>query len=107
MDNQEFIYLNQKTILLPKDVLFIEADINYTRFTLVNGRNLIATVTMKEVEKLLVDYNFIRIHKSYMVNRSCILSIKTHKKQTSVCLTNNIEVSVSRRKKSFVRKSIQ
>lgn len=107
MSSQEVVYINQKTSFFPKEVLFIEADINYTKFTFCDGRCLVTTVTMKEVEKLLLAYNFIRIHKSYLVNRSYIISVKVDKKETSICLSDNLELSVSRRKKAFVRKNLK
>jgi two-component system LytT family response regulator len=56
--------------LIPvEEIIFCEADDNYTRFFLKNKKRVIACRTLKEVEKQLTDFvSFIRVHHSYMVN---------------------------------------
>lgn len=56
--------------LIPvEEIIFCEADDNYTRFFLKNKKRVIACRTLKEVEEQLTDFvSFIRVHHSYMVN---------------------------------------
>jgi len=56
--------------LLPADqVVYCEADDNYTHLFLKNKSKIIACRTLKEMEEQLVDFHFfIRVHHSYMVN---------------------------------------
>jgi two-component system LytT family response regulator len=56
--------------LLPADqVVYCEADDNYTHLFLKNKSKIIACRTLKEMEEQLVDFTFfIRVHHSYMVN---------------------------------------
>ncbi|HZI52858.1 MAG TPA: LytTR family DNA-binding domain-containing protein [Chitinophagaceae bacterium] len=56
--------------LLPADeVVYCEADDNYTHLFLKNKHKIIACRTLKEMEEQLVDFNFfVRVHHSYMVN---------------------------------------
>jgi len=56
--------------LLPADqVVYCEADDNYTHLFLKNKSKIIACRTLKEMEEQLVDFHFfVRVHHSYMVN---------------------------------------
>ena len=56
--------------LIPaEEIIYCEADDNYTHLFLKNKRKIIACRTLKEVEEQLADFaSFIRVHHSYMVN---------------------------------------
>ena len=56
--------------LIPaEEIIYCEADDNYTHFVLKNKKKIIACRTLKEVEEQLADFvSFIRVHHSYMVN---------------------------------------
>ena len=56
--------------LIPvEEIIYCEADDNYTYLFLKNKKKIIACRTLKEVEELLIDFaSFIRVHHSYMVN---------------------------------------
>jgi len=56
--------------LIPaEEIIYCEADDNYTRLFLRTKRKIIACRTLKEVEEQLADFaSFIRVHHSYMVN---------------------------------------
>jgi two-component system LytT family response regulator len=56
--------------LIPADqVVYCEANDNYTYLFLKNKNKIIACRTLKEMEEQLLDFNFfIRVHHSYMVN---------------------------------------
>lgn len=56
--------------LIPADqVIYCEADDNYTYLFLKNKSKTIACRTLKEMEEQLQDFNFfIRVHHSYLVN---------------------------------------
>ena len=56
--------------LIPaEEIVYCEADDNYTHFFLKNKKKIIGCRTLKEVEEQLNDFeSFIRVHHSYMVN---------------------------------------
>lgn len=56
--------------LIPaEEIIYCEADDNYTHLFLKNKKRIIACRTLKEVEEQLSDFlSFIRVHHSYMVN---------------------------------------
>lgn len=50
------------------DILYCQSQNNYTLLFMVNDRKLVLSKTLKEFEKLLEKYFFIRIHKSFLIN---------------------------------------
>jgi len=55
--------------MIPIDsIVSCESDDNYTHFKLKNGKKLLVTRSLKEIEESLEQYPFIRVHRSYLVN---------------------------------------
>ncbi|WP_029035093.1 LytR/AlgR family response regulator transcription factor [Salinimicrobium terrae] len=50
------------------EILYCQSQNNYTLLFTVDNRKLVLSKTLKEFEKLLEKYFFIRIHKSYLIN---------------------------------------
>jgi two-component system LytT family response regulator len=83
------------------DIIRCESDDYYTKFFLVDGKKIMVSKTLKENEQLLSEHNFIRPHKSHLVNINYIKSyIKTD--GGYLVLTNDFKVPVSRRKKEKI-----
>ncbi|UWX54885.1 LytTR family DNA-binding domain-containing protein [Maribacter litopenaei] len=59
--------------VLIEDILYCEADSNYTRIYLNNGIKLLMSKPLKELTIQLRPYNFIRIHHSYFINLNHML----------------------------------
>lgn len=55
-----------------RDVMFIKTEHNYGKLLLHNGEMHLVRMTMKELEKKLVEHDFIRIHREYLVNMTWI-----------------------------------
>jgi len=51
-----------------ESILYCESDSNYTTFHLKNKQKIIVSRTLKEMEELLEEYSFARVHSSYLVN---------------------------------------
>lgn len=84
-----------------KDILRCESDNYYTFFYFTNGKRLLVSKTLKENEELLSEYNFIRPHKSHLINALYIKSYNKHD-GGSIVLTDGSQVPVSRRKKEKI-----
>lgn len=82
-------------------IIRCESDDYYTRFYFKDNKEMLVSKTLKEYEQLLTDHNFIRPHKSHLVN---IKYIKSYIKADGghILLTNGVSVPVSRRKKEMV-----
>jgi two-component system LytT family response regulator len=86
------------------DILRLEADRSYTHIHLVNRRPFIASKTLKHFEDMLEEFNFIRTHKSHLVNSKHITRISNDNE--FVLLTDGSKVEVSRRKKEEVQQQL-
>lgn len=88
-----------------EDIIYCRAEGNYTHIT-VKNKDIVVTRTLKEFEELLSEYNFLRIHRSYLINLNHIKKYnRTHQLRDaqgdggSVTLSNDLEVPVSREKR--------
>lgn len=50
------------------DIIRCEADINYSNIHCIHGKKTMITRTLKEMERALSCYGFLRIHKHHLVN---------------------------------------
>jgi len=85
-------------VLEIQDILYCQADDNYTQIFLKNDKKKLVSKTLKYFDEILKQSNFARIHKSYLVNVNCIVNYKKGK-GGSVLLSNGKELSVSSSKK--------
>ncbi|WP_024771575.1 LytR/AlgR family response regulator transcription factor [Aquimarina macrocephali] len=79
------------------DILYCEADDNYTKIYLDKGQKLVSK-TLKYFEESLNTHGFVRTHKSYLVNVSKITRYRKGK-GGSVVLASGKELAVSSSKK--------
>ena len=91
------------TFLQTDEIIHCNSDNNYTMFYLVSGKSMLVTIQLKEVEGMLSERNFCRIHKSHIINLNQVKEIITDKVK-KVMLFDGSLIEVSRRKAtSFVR----
>lgn len=82
------------------DILRLEAEGSYTQIVLTNRKPFVASKTLKHFEEMLEDFNFIRTHKSHLVNQSHIKGMTAGREY--VVLSDESKVEISRRKKEEV-----
>ncbi len=99
------IKLSSKRKVIPKDVLYLRADVNYTEIVLKNGEIFTVPKTLKELEKIFVPFDFFRTHKSFMVNLHHVEGYQLHE-GLLVKLNGKHSVNLSRRRKDDFLKSI-
>jgi two-component system, LytTR family, response regulator len=87
------------------DIIRCESDNYYTYFYFTDGRKLLVSKTLKENEELLSQHNFIRPHKSHLVN---VKYIKSYIRQDGgyILMTDDTRIPVSRRKKDKIMEII-
>lgn len=59
-DGFEFIEVN--------NIMYCKSQSNYTTLFLVDGSNVMVSKTMKEVQKTLDHFSFVRVHQSHLIN---------------------------------------
>ncbi|MCT8340451.1 LytTR family DNA-binding domain-containing protein [Flavobacteriaceae bacterium TK19130] len=88
-------------VLEVADIIYCQADDNYTQIYLSKGKKLVSK-TLKYFEDMLTEFGFSRVHKSYLVNVNAVVEYRKGK-GGSVILSNGKEVMVSpSRKKEFL-----
>src|SRR5690554_768297 len=92
-DGYEFLETNQ--------ILFCQSENNYTNIFLANGMKLLISKTLKEVEKTLEKYLFMRIHQSFLINPNYMKNY--HRKDGGyVMMDNGHRIPVSHHKKELL-----
>jgi two-component system LytT family response regulator len=92
--------------LLPADaIISCESDGNYSHLFLKDKRKIIASRNLKEMEELLEDYPFIRIHHSHIVN---INEVEKYIKGEGgyLVMSDGSTVNVSRSRKELLLKKL-
>lgn len=114
LENLSIENIQQKKIALPlldgfevvtlKDIVQCNANDNLTQFIMVDGAKKTVCRTLKFYEELLSEFNFLRIHKSHVINLNYV---KNYKKSSGgeITLTNGVTLSLSAsRKEAFLEK---
>lgn len=90
------VYVRDRFVLLPiQEIIFCESDKSYTTLVLKNGERHLLSKPLGEVEELLSELSFFRIHKQYLVNT---LEIAHYSKgeAASLCMSNGKVLPISR-----------
>ena len=78
LSDRIFIRCRDKMLkIMLGDILYIEADRNYSRIVTTNKEYLLS-VTLKTIEEKLLHDVFVRIHRSYIVNLSHVDEVSEH-----------------------------
>jgi two-component system, LytTR family, response regulator len=83
----------------PSEIIRLEGESNYTKFYFTNKTSLLTTYTMKNYEDILINYDFIRVHKSHLVNKEHVVNYTSDGMLT---MSDHSKVEVSRRRKADV-----
>lgn len=87
-------------VLKTKDICFIKSHKNYLHFFMNDEKTYISRATIESYEKLLKRNQFLRTHKSFLVNTRHITNICT--KTCCITLVQNKKVPISHRKKGCI-----
>ncbi|MEO9806096.1 MAG: LytTR family DNA-binding domain-containing protein [Reichenbachiella sp.] len=85
--------------IVPIDqIIYCEADDNFTKFHLKDGKPLLISKTLKHFEEMLPKTKFVRIHRSSLINTDYVVRY-TKGKGGYVTMENDVELEVSPKKK--------
>lgn len=81
-----------------QEILHCESDSNYTNMHFESGRKLVISRTLKDIEELLKDFGFLRVHNSALIN---LAHVRKYVKGDGgyVVLSDGSHINVSRSRK--------
>jgi two-component system, LytTR family, response regulator len=83
----------------PDEIIRLEGESNYTKFFFTNQKAMLTSKTLKEYDHILFNHNFIRVHKSHIVNK---LHVVNYTCDGMLTMTDGSKVEISRRRKEEV-----
>jgi two-component system, LytTR family, response regulator len=88
----------------PEEIIRLEGEGNYTKFFFADKSSLLTTYTLKNYEDILINYGFIRIHKSHLVNKAHVIN---YLMDGMLTMSDYSKVEVSRRRKEDVMEELK
>ena len=74
------------------DIIYVEAMEGYSKIYRLSGNCVVTRLILKNLLQLLPETDFVRVHRSFVVNRSKIRTFS----RTKITLTNGVEIPVGR-----------
>jgi two-component system LytT family response regulator len=93
-------------MVLVESVISCTADSNYTILNLKNKQKIIASRTLKEIEEMLEDFSFARVHHSFLINLN-ELEKYIRGEGGYVLMSDGSTIDVSRSRKEYLLKKLQ
>jgi two-component system, LytTR family, response regulator len=84
-----FIDLNQ--------IVYSEASSNYSNLVLTDGRHFLISKTLKDVQEVLEEEHFLRVHRQYIINLNHVKQF--NRNEGVLTMTNGINIPVARNQK--------
>ncbi len=81
------------------EIIRLQAERNYTRFHFTDAKTFVSARTLKEYEELLPSGEFIRTHRTHLINKRFVMQ---YDRDGFLLLKDGSRVEVSRRKKDQV-----
>jgi two-component system LytT family response regulator len=92
--------------MIPVDsIISCESDSNYTIILLKNNKKLIVSRTLKEIEELLEEHSFVRVHRCYLANLN---EVEKYVKGEGgyLVMSDGTTIDVARNKKEVLLKKL-
>jgi two-component system LytT family response regulator len=103
-DNMRKIVLSSGSnvfVVSTKEIVLCQAEKNYTRFFLDDGRDIVVAKTIKEYDAMLSDNGFSRVHRQYLINVDHVKSLDKSNRG-EILLTGNFKVPIAMRNKDLM-----
>lgn len=84
------------------DILYVECEGHSLTFRLVRGPSVRAYGSLKPVEEELARYDFLRVHRNYLVNQRYIELVERHE----ILLSGGIRVDMGRDRRKSVNEAV-
>lgn len=84
-----------------KDIMRCQSENNYTYFFFADGSRTLICRTLKDVEAMLSEQQFFRVHQSHLINPTFVKNISKQDGGTLI-MADNTEIPVSRQKRNHI-----
>lgn len=84
-----------------RDIVRCQSENNYTYFFFADGSRTLICRTLKDVEMMLSEQQFFRVHQSHLINPKFVKAISKQDGGT-LTMADNMEVPVSRQKRNYI-----
>lgn len=93
-------------MLFVENIISCSSESNYTTLLLKNKQKITASRTLKEIEEMLEDYSFLRVHHSYLVNLN---EVEKYIRGDGgyLMMSDGSNIDVSRSRKDMLIKKLQ
>jgi len=90
-------------VILLDDVVYFGASGAYTRIFLKNGEVVVCSESIKTYSDSLQRHpHFVRIHRSYLVNKQCIAAVRRKVGDTSVRMSNGDVLAIAQQRRNEI-----
>lgn len=79
------------------DIIFSEASNNYSKLVLTDGRTFLISKTLKDVQEVLEEAHFLRVHRQYIINLNHVKQF--NRNEGILTMTNGENIPVARNQK--------
>lgn len=93
-------------LVVINDIIYCNAEGSYTTFYLKDGKQIITSQNLKEYERMLSPYGFIRNHHSFLINLNHVISIQKSD-GGYIIMSDNSNLPLSIRKKAAVVEALK
>jgi len=85
------------------EIIRLQAESNYTHIFLAGNKVFVSAKTLKEYDEILTGQNFLRVHKSHLVNPT---HIQAYDRQGILQMSDQSKVEVARRKRDYLQQAL-
>ncbi len=91
-------YQNGVTFTEIKNIIYCESDNNYTKFHMADGKQYTVAKTLGDIQEVLEERNFLRVHRQYLINLNHIKKY-VRGEGNYLIMNNEANIPVARNKK--------
>lgn len=88
---------NGVTFISLDEIIYSEASNNYTKLILTNKRNFIISKTLKDVQEVLEEEHFLRVHRQYIINLNHVTQF--NRNEGLLTMDNGEHIPIARNQK--------
>ncbi|HVG15209.1 MAG TPA: LytTR family DNA-binding domain-containing protein [Chitinophagaceae bacterium] len=79
------------------DIIYVEASNNYSLIILTDGRQFTISKTLKDVQEVLEERHFLRVHRQYIINLNCLKQF--NRNENILTMNNGKAIPIARAQK--------